>query len=132
MSKETVSLNQRQNGASQQPGGRQQEETVVRLPLTDLHSFPDHPYEIRNDAAMQDTIERVRASGVIMPAIVRPRFEDGYEIIAGHRRKVASELAGYVDMPCIIQNLNNDEAVFHLVDSNAQRADVLLRALQSI
>lgn len=74
----------------------------MRLPLTDLHPFPNHPYEIRKDADMQDTIERVKASGVIMPAIVWPRVEGKYEIIAGHRRKVASELTGYVDMPCII------------------------------
>lgn len=125
MPNETGSFNQRQKGARAQPDTLRKEETVVRLALTDLYPFPNHPYEIRNDAAMQDTIERVKASGVIMPAIVRPRFEGGYEIIAGHRRKVASELAGYVDMPCIIRNLNNDEAIIQLVDSNAQREDVL-------
>ena len=111
MSNETASFNQRQSGARTQPVALRQEETVGRLPLTDFHPFPNHPYETRNDAAMQDTIELVKASGVIMHAIVRSRIEGRYEIIAGHRRKVASELAGYVDMPCIIRNLNNDEAI---------------------
>ena len=100
-------------------------EQILRVPLTELHPFPDHPYGIREDQAMQDTVDSVKQSGVVVPAIVRPRAEGGYEIVAGHRRKLASELAGFADMPCIVRNLSDDEAIIQLVDSNAQREDVL-------
>ena len=102
-----------------------QGETVLRIPLTDLHPNPRHPYAIRDDPAMQDTVDSIKANGVVVPAIVRPRPEGGYEIVAGHRRKKASEQAGFVDMPCIVRNLTDDEAIIQLVDSNAQREDVL-------
>ena len=100
-------------------------EQIVRIPLTELHPFPDHPYGIREDQAMQDTADSVKQNGVVVPAIVRPRADGGYEIVAGHRRKLASEQAGFTDMPCIIRNLTDDEAIIQLVDSNAQREDVL-------
>ena len=100
-------------------------EQIVRIPLIELHPFPDHPYGIREDQAMQDTVDSVKQNGVVVPAIVRPRAEGGYEIVAGHRRKLASEQAGFTDMPCIIRNLTDDEAIIQLVDSNAQREDVL-------
>ena len=100
-------------------------ETVIRLPLSELYPFPDHPYGIREDPAMQDTADSIKANGVVVPAIVRPRLQGGYEIVAGHRRKLASEQAGFTDMPCIIRNLTDDEAIIQLVDSNAQREDVL-------
>lgn len=100
-------------------------EQIVRIPLAELHPFPDHPYGIREDQAMQDTMDSVKQNGVVVPAIVRPRAEGGYEIVAGHRRKRASERAGFADMPCIIRDLTDDEAVIQLVDSNAQREDVL-------
>ena len=100
-------------------------EQIVRIPLTELHPFPTHPYGIREDQAMQDTVDSVKANGVVVPAIVRPRAEGGYEIVAGHRRKLASERAGFTDMPCIVRNLTDDEAIIQLVDSNAQREDVL-------
>ena len=100
-------------------------EQIIRIPLTDLHPYPDHPYGIREDQAMQDTVDSVKANGVVVPAIVRHRAEGGYEIIAGHRRKLASEQAGFTDMPCIVRNLTDDEAIIQLVDSNAQREDVL-------
>lgn len=100
-------------------------EQILRVPLTELHPFPDHPYGIREDQAMQDTVDSVKQNGVLVPAIVRPRAEGGYEIVAGHRRKLASELAGLPDMPCIVRNLSDDEAIIQLVDSNAQREDVL-------
>ena len=100
-------------------------EQIIRVPLSELHPFPDHPYGIREDQAMQDTVDSVKQNGVVVPAIVRPRTEGGYEIIAGHRRKLASEQAGFSDMPCIVRNLTNDEAIIQLVDSNAQREDVL-------
>ena len=107
------------------PKQEQPAEQIVRIPLTELHPFPDHPYGIREDQAMQDTLDSVKQNGVVVPAIVRPRPEGGYEIVAGHRRKLASERAGFVDMPCIIRNLSDDEAIIQLVDSNAQREDVL-------
>ena len=100
-------------------------EQIVRIPLTELHPFPDHPFGIREDQAMQDTADSVKQNGVVVPAIVRPRAEGEYEIVAGHRRKLASEQAGFTDMPCIIRNLTDDEAIIQLVDSNAQREDVL-------
>ena len=102
-----------------------EQEVIIHLPLTNLHPFLDHPYGIREDQAMQDTVDSVKANGVVVPAIVRPRVEGGYEIIAGHRRKLASEQAGFADMPCIVRNLTDDEAIIQLVDSNAQREDVL-------
>ena len=100
-------------------------EQIIRIPLTELHPYPNHPYGIREDQAMQDTVDSVKQNGVVVPAIVRPRAEGGYEIIAGHRRKLASEQAGFTDMPCIVRNLTDDEAIIQLVDSNAQREDVL-------
>lgn len=100
-------------------------EQIVRIPLAELHPFPDHPYGIREDQAMQDTADSVKQNGVVVPAIVRPRAEGGYEIVAGHRRKLASEQAGFTEMPCIVRNLTDDEAIIQLVDSNAQREDVL-------
>ena len=101
------------------------QEAVVRIPLTELHPYPNHPIALRDDDTMQDTLESVKSNGVFVPAIVRPRAEGGYEIIAGRRRKIASEQAGFTDMPCIVRNLTDDEAIIQLVDSNAQREDVL-------
>ena len=100
-------------------------ERIFRIPLAELHPFPDHPYGIREDQAMQDTVDSVKQNGVVVPAIVRPRAGGGYEIIAGHRRKLASQQAGFPDMPCIVRDLTDDDAVIQLVDSNAQREDVL-------
>ena len=100
-------------------------ERIISLPLDQLHPFPNRPYGIREDQAVQDTMDSVKQNGVVVPAIVRPRAEGGYEIIAGHRRKLASEQAGFSEMPCIIRNLTDDEAIIQLVDSNAQREDVL-------
>jgi len=100
-------------------------EAVVHIPLMELHPYPDHPYGIREDAAMQDTADSIKANGVVVPAIVRPRAEGGYEIVAGHRRKICCERAGITEMPCIVRNLTDDEAIIQLVDSNAQREDVL-------
>ena len=126
MSKETSSLNRgRKPKQSVSVEPVQTTEQIIRIPLFELHPFPDHPYGIREDKAMQDTVDSVKANGVVVPAIVRPRAEGGYEIIAGHRRKLASEQAGFTDMPCIIRNLTDDEAIIQLVDSNAQREDVL-------
>ena len=94
-----------------------QEEVVVRLPLTDLHPFPDHPFQVRDDEEMKETIQSVKEYGVIVPAIVRPREEGGYEIVAGHRRKYACEQAGLDTMPVLIRNLDRDAATIIMVDS---------------
>ncbi len=107
------------------PKQDQSSEQIILIPLTELSPYPNHPYGIREDQAMLDTMESVRLTGVVVPAIVRPRAEGGYEIVAGHRRKLASERAGFTDMPCIVRNLTDDEAIIQLVDSNAQREDVL-------
>ena len=102
-----------------------QEEVVVRLPLTDLHPFPDHPFQVRDDEEMKETIQSVKEYGVIVPAIVRPREEGGYEIVAGHRRKYACEQAGLDTMPVLIRNLDRDAATIIMVDSNLQRENIL-------
>ncbi len=102
-----------------------QEEVVVRLPLTDLYPFPDHPFQVRDDEEMKETIQSVKEYGVIVPAIVRPREEGGYEIVAGHRRKYACEQAGLDTMPVLIRNLDRDAATIIMVDSNLQRENIL-------
>ena len=98
---------------------------IVRLPLKELHSFPDHPFKIRDDEAMSETVESIRNYGILVPAIVRPRDDGGYEIISGHRRKHACELAGIDTLPAIIRNLDDDAAVIIMVDSNLQRENIL-------
>ena len=98
---------------------------MVRLPLTDLHPFPDHPFQVRDDEEMKETIQSVKEYGVIVPAIVRPREEGGYEIVAGHRRKYACEQAGLDTMPVLIRNLDRDAATIIMVDSNLQRENIL-------
>ena len=102
-----------------------QEEVVVRLPLTDLYPFPDHPFQVRDDEEMKETIQSVKEYGVIVPAIVRPREEGGYEIVAGHRRKYACEQAGLDTMPVLIRNLDRDASTIIMVDSNLQRENIL-------
>ena len=102
-----------------------QEEVVVRMPLTDLYPFPDHPFQVRDDEEMRETIQSVKEYGVIVPAIVRPREEGGYEIVAGHRRKYACEQAGLDTMPVLIRNLDRDAATIIMVDSNLQRENIL-------
>ena len=93
--------------------------------IRELHPFPNHPFKVRSDESMQATIESIKAYGVLVPAIVRPRKEGGYEIIAGHRRKYACEQAGLETMPVIVRDLNDDEATIIMVDSNLQRESIL-------
>ena len=99
--------------------------SVLRVPLSQLHPHPQNPFAVRDDPAMQELKESVSQNGVLVPAIARPRAEGGYELIAGHRRKYACEQAGQDSMPVIVLNLNDDEAVIQLVDSNIQREDIL-------
>ena len=102
-----------------------QEDRITLLPLSELHDFPDHPFKVRDDEAMQETAESIRQYGVLVPAIVRPREDGGYEIIAGHRRRHGSELAGLSAMPCIVRQMDDDTATILMVDSNIQRENIL-------
>ena len=95
------------------------------IPLSELHDFPDHPFAVRDDDAMRETVESVKSYGVLVPAIVHPREEGGYEIVAGHRRKHACELAGIDKLFCLVRNLDRDEATIIMVDSNLQRENIL-------
>lgn len=102
-----------------------QEDKITLLPLSELHDFPNHPFKVRDDEAMQETAESIRQYGVLVPAIVRPREDGGYEIIAGHRRRHGSELAGLSTMPCIVRQMDDDTATILMVDSNIQRENIL-------
>lgn len=102
-----------------------QEDKITLLPLSELHDFPNHPFKVRDDEAMQETAESIRQYGVLVPAIVRPREGGGYEIIAGHRRRHGSELAGLSAMPCIVRRMDDDTATILMVDSNIQRENIL-------
>ena len=101
------------------------QEVVVMVPLAELHPFPDHPFQVRDDESMRETAASVKENGVIIPGLVRPREEGGYEIIAGHRRKHACELAGLTAMPVIVRNMDRDSATVVMVDSNLQRESIL-------
>ena len=97
---------------------------VQEIPLTELFPFKGHPFKVLDDETMQDTVESIRIHGVLVPGIARPRAEGGYELIAGHRRRHASELAGKTTMPVIVRELDDDEAVLFMVDSNIQRENL--------
>lgn len=101
------------------------QEVVVMVPLAELHPFPDHPFQVRDDESMRETAASVKENGVIIPGLVRPREEGGYEIIAGHRRKHACELAGLTAMPVIVRDMDRDSATVVMVDSNLQRESIL-------
>ncbi|XBX03542.1 ParB/RepB/Spo0J family partition protein [Enterocloster clostridioformis] len=101
-------------------------ESVVNLPLSSLHSFKSHPFRVPDDEKMQETVKSIRQYGVLVPAIVREdKVQGNYEIIAGHRRKRACELVGLSEMPAIVRDVTDDEAVIIMVDSNIQREDIL-------
>lgn len=100
-------------------------EKVMEIPLTELFPFKDHPFKVKDDEAMADTAESIKEYGVLVPAIARPRDEGGYELVAGHRRHRASELAGLETMPVIVRNLDDDAATIIMVDSNLQRENIL-------
>lgn len=102
-----------------------QREKVQNIPLEELHPFKNHPFKVKDDAAMQDTVDSVREYGVLVPAIARPDPDGGYELIAGHRRHHASELAGKETMPVIVRDLDDDAATIIMVDSNLQREELL-------
>lgn len=101
-----------------------QQEHIQRIFLRELHPFKNHPFRVLDDDRMMETVESVKAYGVLVPIIARPS-EDGYEIVSGHRRKRACELAGLDEIPVIVRNLDDDEAVIIMVDSNLQRENIL-------
>ena len=100
-------------------------EKVQNIPLSELHPFKNHPFKVIDDESMLRTVESVAQYGVLAPAIARPREEGGYELISGHRRHHASELAGRKTMPVIVRNLDDDAAMILMVDSNLQRETIL-------
>jgi len=100
-------------------------EYVMQIPLSELYPFPDHPFKVRDDESMQETAESIKEYGVLVPAIVRPIQDGTYELISGHRRKRACELAGLDTMPCIIRDIDRDTATIIMVDSNLQRENIL-------
>ena len=110
---------------TQEERDHKNQEYVKNISLFDITDFPNHPFKVRMDAKMVETIESVREHGVLLPALVREKPTGGYEMISGHRRKMASELAGFENMPCIVRNLSDDEAVIVMVDSNLQREEIL-------
>ena len=100
-------------------------EKVVTLNPADISDFPNHPFKVKQDEAMAEMVDSVKQYGVLVPALVRPKADGGYEMVAGHRRKCAATLAGITEMPCIIRNLTDDEATIIMVDSNLQRETIL-------
>ena len=110
---------------TQKERDQKNQEYVKDISIYEITDFPNHPFKVRMDAKMVETIESVREHGVLLPALVREKPTGGYEMISGHRRKMASELAGFEKMPCIVRNLSDDEAVIVMVDSNLQREEIL-------
>ena len=102
-----------------------QTEQIQQIPIADLHPFKNHPFKVLDDEAMQRTVESVAQFGVLAPLVVRPREEGGYEIISGHRRQHAAELAGLKTLPVIVRNMDDDQAIIQMVDSNLQRESIL-------
>jgi len=102
-----------------------QREKVQEIPLSELHPFKNHPFKVKDDDAMADTVESVKQYGVIVPAIARPDPNGGYELVSGHRRHHAGELAGLETMPVIVRELDDDAATIIMVDSNLQRENIL-------
>ena len=105
---------------------RAEKEEIVYLKLSELFPFKDHPFGVRDDAEMKGLVESVKDNGVHQPALVRPREGGGYEIIAGHRRQRASELAGFANMPCIVRNMTDDEAILAMTDDNLRHREKIL------
>ena len=109
-----------------QDAPRRGKEQIVYIKLNELHAFKNHPFEVRDDEEMRAMVSSVKDKGVTQPAIVRPREDGGYEIVSGHRRQKASELAGYADMPCIVRNLTDDEAITQMVEDNLNQREEIL------
>ena len=107
-----------------------EKETIVYIDHSELHPFKNHPFQVRDDDAMKTLVTSVKERGVDQPVIVRPREEDGYEIVAGHRRQQASEMAGIKNIPCVVRNMTDDEAILAMTESNFnQRSEILATIL---
>ncbi|SFO17321.1 chromosome partitioning protein, ParB family [Pseudobutyrivibrio sp. JW11] len=113
------------NDASAGNSGAVNGDTVVDIPLDELHPFRNHPFKVRDDADMEKTVESIQEFGVLQPAIVRPDRDGGYEILSGHRRHHACQIAGIEALPCIVRDLDDDAATILMVDSNLQREEIL-------
>ena len=100
-------------------------ETVTEIPLSEISDFPNHPFKVRIDEAMMEMADSIRQYGVLVPGMVRPKADGGYEMVSGHRRRMASELAQRDTMPCLVRDLTDDEAIIIMVDSNLQRESIL-------
>lgn len=100
-------------------------ETVVDIPISEISDFPNHPFKVRMDEAMMEMAGSIKRYGVLVPCMVRPKEGGGYEMVSGHRRKMASELAQKNTMPCLVRDLTDDEAIIIMVDSNLQRESIL-------
>lgn len=111
--------------STQEERDNEKREYVKAIPLDQIYDFPNHPFKVRMDEKMLEMIESVREYGVLSPAVVRPKEDGTYEMIAGHRRKLASQMADRSDMPCIVRNLTDEEATIIMVDSNLQREEIL-------
>ena len=105
---------------------RRGKEQIVYIKLNELYAFKNHPFEVRDDEEMRAMVSSVKDKGVTQPAIVRPREDGGYEIVSGHRRQKASELAGFTDMPCIIRNLTDEQAITQMVEDNTNQRENIL------
>lgn len=110
---------------TQEEREQKNQEYVKEISIYEITDFPDHPFKVKMDDKMLETIESVRDHGVLVPALVREKPTGGYEMISGHRRKMACELAGRDKIPCIVRNLTDDEAIVVMVDSNLQREKIL-------
>ena len=114
-----------QKEPAEPPPSEQNPEQIQQLPLTELYPFPNHPFKVLEDEAMQRTVESIAQYGVLAPLIARPRPEGGYEILSGHRRQYAAKLAGLETLPVIVRNMDDNAAVVLMVDSNLQREYIL-------
>ena len=110
---------------SQEERDAQKLERIQKISITEISSFPNHPFKVRDDEKMFETVESIKEHGVLVPAIVRPKEDGTYEMVSGHRRKRACELAQIEELPCIVRNLTDDEATIIMVDSNLQREQIL-------
>lgn len=103
----------------------EQQQTVIHIPLRQLKAFPNHPFQVREDAEFEELVKSIATHGVIHPAVARPVGEGCYELISGHRRKAACEALGYTEMPVLVRAMTDDEAVVSMVDANLQRETIL-------
>jgi ParB family chromosome partitioning protein len=110
--------------STQESRAEEQREKVMDIPISEISDFPNHPFKVKADEAMMEMAESIKQYGVIIPCVVRPKADGGYEMIAGHRRKKASELVGKETVPCIIRDIDRDEAIISMVDSNLQRENI--------